>query len=106
MSLTLVRRFLVPAYIAFAREGNYAAAVGVIRQDNPFPTACAFVCENPCETYCRRSLIDSPLNIRGIKRFIVDQVAEVVSNWNKYASEVEVKEVHKEQIGKNLRTGL
>jgi serine/threonine-protein kinase HipA len=37
---------------------------------------------------------------------IVDQVAEVVSNRNKYASEVGVKEAHKEQISKNLRTNL
>ena len=38
-----------------------------------FPTACAFVCEHPCETRCRRTLVDAPVNIRGIKRFAVDQ---------------------------------
>jgi hypothetical protein len=37
---------------------------------------------------------------------IVDQVAEVVSNWNKYASEVGVMEAHKEQIEKNLRINI
>lgn len=63
----------IPAYIAFAAEGDYASAVKIIRQDNPFPTACAFVCEHPCEAYCRRALIDSPLNIKGVKRFIVEQ---------------------------------
>ncbi|MEF9841856.1 MAG: NAD(P)-binding protein [Raoultibacter sp.] len=65
----------IPAYIALVQEGDYAGAVNMVRKDNPFPTACAFVCEHPCETRCRRTLIDAPLNIRGIKKFAVDQVA-------------------------------
>lgn len=62
-----------PGYIALVAEGRYADAVNMVRKDNPFPTACAFVCEHPCEERCRRILIDAPLNIRGIKRFAVDQ---------------------------------
>ena len=65
----------VPAYIALAGSGDYAGAIGMIRKDNPFPTACAFVCEHPCEKRCRRTLIDAPINIRGIKKFAVDQLA-------------------------------
>ena len=65
----------VPAYIALAGSGDYAGAIGMIRKDNPFPTACAFVCEHPCENRCRRTLIDAPINIRGIKKFVVDQLA-------------------------------
>lgn len=64
----------VPAYIALVAEGDYAGAVQMVRKDNPFPTACALVCEHPCEERCRRTLIDAPLNIRGIKKFAVDQV--------------------------------
>lgn len=64
----------VPAYIALAGSGDYAGAIGMIRKDNPFPTACAFVCEHPCENRCRRTLIDAPINIRGIKKFAVDQL--------------------------------
>ncbi len=64
----------VPAYIALVAEGDCAGAVNMIRKDNPFPTACAFVCEHPCENRCRRTLIDAPLNIRGIKKFAVDSV--------------------------------
>jgi NADPH-dependent glutamate synthase beta subunit-like oxidoreductase len=63
----------VPGYIALIKEGDYAEAVKVIRNSNPFPTACAFVCEHPCERKCRRSLVDDPLNIRGLKKFAVDQ---------------------------------
>ena len=65
----------VPAYIALAEEGRIAEAVKMIRKDNPFPTACALVCEHPCEERCRRTMVDAPVNIRGIKKYIVDTVA-------------------------------
>ena len=59
----------VPAYIALVAAGDNAGAVAMIRKDNPFPTACGLVCEHPCELRCRRTLIDAPLNIRGIKEY-------------------------------------
>lgn len=65
----------VPGYIAMIKEGDYAGAVKVIRDRNPFPTACAFVCEHPCERKCRRALVDAPLNIRALKKYAVDQTA-------------------------------
>ncbi|MBO4352869.1 MAG: FAD-dependent oxidoreductase [Eggerthellaceae bacterium] len=65
----------VPAYIALVQEGDCAGAIKMIRKDNPFPTACALVCEHPCEERCRRTLVDAPLNIRGIKKFAVDTIA-------------------------------
>ena len=65
----------VPGYIALTAQGDYAGAIKMIRKDNPFPTACALVCEHPCEARCRRTMIDAPVNIRGIKKFAVDQVA-------------------------------
>lgn len=53
-------------------EERYGDAVRLIRKDNPFPTACAMVCEHPCEARCRRNMIDSAVNIRGLKRMAVD----------------------------------
>lgn len=44
----------VPGYVALVREGRYSDAVRLIRKDNPFPSACAYVCEHPCEAQCRR----------------------------------------------------
>lgn len=64
----------IPGYIALIGEKDYAGAINLIRKDNPFPTACAMICEHPCEERCKRTLIDSPLNIRGLKKFAVDQV--------------------------------
>lgn len=65
----------VPAYIALVAAGDYAGAVNMVRKDNPLPTACALVCEYPCERRCRRGLLDAPINIRGIKKFAVDSCA-------------------------------
>lgn len=62
----------IPGYIALVGEGRYGDAVKLIRKDNPFPTACALICEHPCEARCRRNMIDSSVNIRGLKRFAVD----------------------------------
>ena len=65
----------IPGYIAHVHEGNYAEAINLIRRDNPLPTACAMICEHPCEERCRRNLIDDSINIRGIKKYAVDQIA-------------------------------
>ncbi len=62
----------IPGYIALVHEERYEDAVRLIRKDNPFPTTCAFVCEHPCERRCRRRMVDSPVNIRGLKRAAVD----------------------------------
>ena len=62
----------VPGYMALVGEGRCADAVRLIRKDNPFPTACGLICEHPCEARCRRSMIDAPINIRGLKRMAVD----------------------------------
>ena len=67
----------VPGYISLVGEERYDDAIRLIRKDNPFPSVCGLVCEHPCETHCRRSIVDSPLNIRGIKRFAVDHAGEV-----------------------------
>ncbi len=65
----------IPNYIALIGEHRYADAINCIRLDNPFPTACAFICEHPCEEKCRRDFLDSPVNIRGLKKFAVDQIS-------------------------------
>lgn len=62
----------IPGYIALVAAGRYADAVRLIRKDNPFPTACGLICEHPCETHCRRNIIDTAINIRGLKRMAVD----------------------------------
>ena len=62
----------IPGYISLVHEGKYEEAVRLIRKDNPFPTACAYICEHPCEARCRRNMVDNAINIRAIKRYAVD----------------------------------
>lgn len=67
----------IPGYIALVHAGRYADAVRLIRKDNPFPVACAYICEHPCEARCRRRMVDDAVNIRALKRYAVDQAGEV-----------------------------
>ncbi|MCD8367152.1 MAG: FAD-dependent oxidoreductase [Clostridiales bacterium] len=67
----------IPGYVALVAEGRYADAVKLIRKDNPFPTACALICEHPCEARCRRNMVDAPVNIRGLKRIAVEKAGVV-----------------------------
>ena len=67
----------VPGYMALVGEDRCADAVRLIRKDNPFPTACAYICEHPCEARCRRRMIDDAINIRGLKRYAVDNAGDV-----------------------------
>jgi len=67
----------IPGYIALISEGRYEDAVKLIRKDNPLPAVCAYVCEHPCENRCRRNMIDDAINIRGLKKFAVDNAGDV-----------------------------
>jgi heterodisulfide reductase subunit A-like polyferredoxin len=59
-------------YIALIREGRYADALRTIKEDNPFPAICGRICDHRCESACSRGKVDEPVNIRGLKRFVVD----------------------------------
>lgn len=67
----------IPGYVALVQAGRPNDAVRLIKKDNPFPTACAMVCEHPCEMKCRRAMVDSAINIRGLKRYAVDNCGKV-----------------------------
>jgi NADPH-dependent glutamate synthase beta subunit-like oxidoreductase len=59
-------------YIALIREGKYFEALKLHREDNPFPSVCGRVCTHPCESNCTRKLIDDPIAIMSLKRFMAD----------------------------------
>ena len=61
-------------YIALIREGRYEDALRVIKEDNPFPGICGRICNHRCEDACNRNLVDQPLDIRALKRFVTDKV--------------------------------
>ena len=61
-------------YIALIREGRWHDAMRVIKMDNPFPGICGRICNHRCEDACNRGLLDEPINIRALKRFVTDKV--------------------------------
>ncbi len=63
-------------YIALIHEGRWQDALRVIKMDNPFPGICGRICNHRCEDACNRSLVDEPINIRALKRFVTDKVYE------------------------------
>ncbi|MGD8457053.1 MAG: FAD-dependent oxidoreductase [Anaerolineales bacterium] len=63
-------------YIALIKEGRWEDAYRTIKLDNPFPGICGRVCNHVCETECNRGLVDEPINIHGLKRFVVDKILE------------------------------
>jgi len=66
----------ISEYIAQIAEKNYHKAVQVIKERNPFPTVIGRICPRPCETDCRRQLIDEPVAINFLKRFVADYEME------------------------------
>ena len=67
----------IPGYVALVGEDRNADAVRLIMKDNPFPTACALICEHPCESRCRRNIRDDAVNIRAVKRYAVDNSGKI-----------------------------
>ncbi len=59
-------------YIALIAEGRYREAFRVIKEDNPFPSVCGRTCHHPCEGHCTRALVDEPVGIMSLKRFVMD----------------------------------
>ena len=63
----------IQGYIKLAKEGRYLDALKLIKQDNPFPSVCGYVCNRRCEDACTRGVLDKALAIDEIKKFIAEQ---------------------------------
>ncbi len=62
----------VQGYIAHVRKGEYEEALRLVMEKNPMPFSVGRVCPRFCETKCRRSLVDQPIAINHLKRFVAD----------------------------------
>lgn len=62
-------------YIGLARNGKLDEAYRLVWEKNPLPSVCAHICHHPCEQVCKRGvLVDDPMAIRGIKRYLGEHV--------------------------------
>jgi len=62
----------IPKYLAHAKNGEYAAALATVKDNNPLAVATGRVCPELCATECRRQVLDDPLAINAVKRFLSD----------------------------------
>lgn len=60
-------------YVRAIAGGAHEEAYRLARQPNPLASVCARVCAAPCEDMCRRGVIDSPVTIRALKRFVCER---------------------------------
>ena len=60
----------IQGYIAHLANDDPGAAVRLIKERNPLPVVCGRICPHPCESQCRRTLVDNePVAINPLKRF-------------------------------------
>jgi heterodisulfide reductase subunit A len=62
----------VRGYMRLIAESRYGEALELIREANPLPSVCGYVCHHPCEGACTRGRVDDPLSIRSLKRFVTE----------------------------------
>jgi NADH-quinone oxidoreductase subunit F len=87
-----------PAYLGLIAQGQYAAALEIHRERNPFPMICGRACPAFCETKCRRGEVDDPIAIRLVKRFMADHEAD--AHWT--APQVGTPEERAARAGKRV----
>jgi len=71
-NLTCPGQINVQGYIAHVAKGEYEESVRLVMERNPFPFSVGRVCPRFCETRCRRILVDEPVSINHLKRFVAD----------------------------------
>lgn len=80
-------------YVGLIANGEYEAALELVKDKIPLPAALGRVCPHPCEEACRRGLVDEPISIAQLKRFAAD--------WDLEASNAYVPECE-EDTGKSV----
>lgn len=59
-------------YVGLIANGEYDAALKLIKNKIPLPASIGRVCPHPCEKACRRKNVEEPINIAQLKAFAAD----------------------------------
>lgn len=62
----------VQGYLKQIALGNDKEAVRIIKEKIPIPASIGRVCPHPCESNCRRALVEEPISIAFLKAFAAD----------------------------------
>ncbi|MBR0455291.1 MAG: FAD-dependent oxidoreductase [Firmicutes bacterium] len=68
-------------YVGLIANGEYEEALELVKDKIPLPASLGRVCPHPCEEECRRGLIDEPVSIQWLKRFVADQDLDDVERF-------------------------
>ncbi len=63
-------------YVKLIADGDYHGAVKLIKDKLPLPASIGRVCPHPCETACRRKMVEEPISIAHLKFFAADRDLE------------------------------
>ena len=85
----------VQGYIGLIANGEYQEALKLIKQNNPLPLVIGRVCPRFCENKCRRNLLEGPVAINALKRFVADYD---LNNGTPYIPEIKPPTGHKVAI--------
>ena len=80
-------------YVGLIANGEYDAALELIKTKIPLPASIGRVCPHPCEKACRRKNVEEPINIAALKAF--------AANIDLNKSESYTPEIH-ESTGKKV----
>jgi formate dehydrogenase major subunit len=62
----------IPGFVAHVAKGEFEQANELIKSRLPLPGALGRICTRPCETECRRQLVDDSVAICQLKRAVAD----------------------------------
>jgi len=84
-------------YVQLLAAGKVKEALLIIREDNPLPGVCGYVCHHPCEQACVRGSWDDPVSIRELKRYAIhyeiEHQKEIVAVLKEYKKPAQGKKV-------------
>lgn len=63
----------IQGYLKAIAQGNDSQAVKIIKEKIPLPASIGRVCPHPCESHCRRRLVEEPLSVAFLKAFAADR---------------------------------
>lgn len=72
-------------YVKLIAQGKFKEAVALVKERVPLPASIGRVCPHPCESACRRKMVEEPISIAFLKSFAAD---EDLKSDNKFMPEV------------------